>query len=117
MTNENHDHLGHAVHVSPISTLLGVWALLMALTIITVAVVHVDLGRWNIPVALGVAAIKATIVALYFMHLRYDKPFNCLLFVGSILLLMLFIGLTLMDTRLYQPDIKNRERPSTSRAS
>ena len=48
----------------------------MVLTVATVGVTYVDMGRFNLVVALGVAAVKASLVGLYFMHLRYDSPFN-----------------------------------------
>ena len=45
----------------------------------------------------GIATIKATLIAVYFMHLRYDKPFNTIVFVSSLLFVGLFLALTLMD--------------------
>ena len=47
---------------------------LLILTIITVAVAHFDLGEFNVFAAIGIATIKATLVALFFMHLLHDKP-------------------------------------------
>ena len=41
--------------------------------------------------------MKATLVAAYFMHLRYDKSFNGLVFISSLLFVALFLALTLMD--------------------
>ena len=86
---------------------LGVFALLMVLTFITVAVSWVDLGNWNLVVALGIATVKASLVALYFMHLRYDNPFNALVFVAALVFLAVFLSLTLLDTLQYAPNITN----------
>jgi len=41
-------------------------------------------------------------VSLYYMHLRWDKPFNAFVFIGAFFLLFLFIGFALMDTAHYQ---------------
>ena len=99
------DHDGLA-HVMPVPVLLAVFAALMVLTVVTVAATRVDLGAWNLWIAMGIAALKATLVALYFMHLRYDHPFNALIFVTGLVFLALFISLALLDTLEYQPDIE-----------
>ena len=108
-TNDDHG-IGH---VSPIWMLLGVFALLIFFTVLTVAVTYVDLGPANIWIALGVAVVKGALVGLYFMHLRYDSPFNSLILVSAFLFLALFIGIALMDTGEYQQNIgpPNTVRP------
>jgi cytochrome c oxidase subunit 4 len=98
-------HRGPVVHVSPVPVLLAVFAALMVLTYATVAVRGFDLGPWNLLIAMGIATVKASLVALYFMHLRYDKPFHAILFVVGVLFVALFISLTLLDTLTYQPDV------------
>jgi len=55
--------------------------------------------------------VKAALVALYFMHLRYDSPFNTLLLVSALAFVTLFLGLTMLDTKEYQPEVINRPRP------
>jgi cytochrome c oxidase subunit 4 len=105
-------HAGHHdehVHVVPVWILLAVFASLLVLTVITVAVVQVDLGRLNIWIAMGVATIKATLVALYFMHLRYDNKFNMLIFLACFLFVALFVGFAMMDSKEYQPLIRARQ--------
>ncbi len=92
-------------HVMPVPTLLAVFLVLMVLTVLTVMATWVDLGGWNLAIAMGIATIKASLVALYFMHLRYDHPFNALLFVVALAFLATFIALTLIDTLEYQPDV------------
>jgi cytochrome c oxidase subunit 4 len=91
----------------PIPILLAVFVALAVLTYLTVAATYFDLGPLNLWIALGIATVKGALVALYFMHLRYDHPFNGLVFVIALLFLALFLGLTLLDTFQYQPDIKN----------
>ncbi len=96
----------HLAHVLPVSMLLAVFAALMVLTALTVAVSYFDFGAVNLLVALGVATAKATLVALFFMHLRYDKPFNAVVFVIGIAFLGLFLGVTMMDTVEYHPEVQ-----------
>jgi cytochrome c oxidase subunit 4 len=99
------DHDGIA-HVTPVRLLLGVWGALMVLTIITVAVTTIDFGpRINLVVAMAIATVKAGLVVTYFMHLRWDRPFNTLVFLGSLLFVSLFISMTLFDKSEYEPDI------------
>lgn len=93
--------LGHPV---PIRVLVGTWLTLVVLTVLTVAATYVDLGELNIIIALGIAVTKATFVALFFMHLRWDKPFHSIVFVSAALFVMLFISLALLDTTQYAPD-------------
>jgi len=74
-----------------------VWACLLALTIITVAVSYHNFGIWNIFVAMLVATIKGTLVCLFFMHLKYDNRVNQVIFVSSFCFLAVFVGLTASD--------------------
>ena len=71
------------VHVVPVPLLVGVWATLIFLTVVTVAATKVDLGSLNLLVAMFIAAVKATLVCLYFMHLRWDRPFHTIVFVSA----------------------------------
>jgi len=93
------DELGHAV---PLRILVGVFAALVVLTIATVAATKLPTGDFEIVISLGIALIKSTLVAAYFMHLRYDNPLYALIFGFGLLLVALFIGLILMDTTEYQ---------------
>jgi cytochrome c oxidase subunit 4 len=100
-------HGDEIAHVTPVRLLLTVWGGLMMLTIITVAVTSVDLGsRINLVVAMAIATLKAGLVVTYFMHLRWDRPFHTLVFLGSLLFVSLFISMTLFDKSEYEPDIQ-----------
>ena len=94
-------------HVVPVRVLLAVFSALMALTAATVAATWFDLGSLNLAIALGIATIKAALVALYFMHLRYDHPFYAVVLLTAMLFLAVFLSLTLLDTFQYQPDVEN----------
>jgi cytochrome c oxidase subunit 4 len=104
--NASHSHEGEIAHVMPVPILLGVFFTLMALTFLTVAATWVNLGWFNLPVAMAIATVKATLVALYFMHLRYDAPFNGLALIISLVFVAVFILITLLDTVQYQPDVR-----------
>jgi cytochrome c oxidase subunit 4 len=96
-TTHHHDDHGIAHAVPPV-VLLSVFSMLIALTILTVALTNVELGAWEIWVSMGIATAKASLVALYFMHLRYDNPLNGLILITSLIFVALFIGITLMDS-------------------
>jgi len=106
----SHEHSAEEIsHVSSLKVLFAVFGALMVLTVMTVLAVKVQLGPWNIVVAMLIATIKAGLVALYFMHLRYDKGFVRITFMASLLFLSLFLGIVLMDSGQYQPDVKWQE--------
>jgi cytochrome c oxidase subunit 4 len=106
MTATDHDdgHQGLS-HVMPLKLLFTIFAILIVLTMLTVYVGQLDLGSWEIVITMLIATIKASLVAIYFMHLRYDSPFNATIFVFSLLFVALFIGFTLVDVQRYQPDL------------
>jgi cytochrome c oxidase subunit 4 len=93
-----HGHGEHVEpHVLPVSVYIMVWLALVVLTALTVYVALFDFGSWNTVVALGVATVKGSLVALYFMHLRYDKKFNLILLLGGLMLVSIFFYPTLTD--------------------
>ena len=93
-------------HVVPLKLLLGVLGALLVLTVVTVAVTWVDLGKqFGLIVAVAVATVKASLVLLFFMHLRWDRPFNAIVIVFSIVLVGLFIIFSLYDSAAYQPTV------------
>ena len=95
------EHEAHT-HVVPGWLLLAVFAVLIFLTFVTVAVTWVDFGRTaNVWVAIVIAAIKAGLVALYFMHLRWDSPFNSVILIAALFFVALLIGIIVLDTSEY----------------
>jgi cytochrome c oxidase subunit IV len=104
---EQHDHAHHEPHVISIPVLIGTFAALIALTILTVGATAIDLGgAGNLVVALVVAAIKAILVALIFMHLWFDQKYNAMVFGGSLIFVFLFVAFTTIDASRYQDDIR-----------
>ncbi|MHC4261976.1 MAG: cytochrome C oxidase subunit IV family protein [Planctomycetota bacterium] len=102
-----HDEHGLS-HVMSIPMLVGVWAALMFLTVVTVMSAQYDLGALDLPVAMGIATIKALLVALFFMHLKYDRPFNGLIFMASVVFAGVFVTIAMMDTGQNQDEIRAR---------
>ena len=94
-----HSHPHPADHAKQVRTYAIVLAALLVLTVITVAASRVDFGSLNVIIALGIATVKGSLVALYFMHLRHDKPMNAIIFLMSLLFLALFLGGTLSDVQ------------------
>ncbi|MEW6051533.1 MAG: cytochrome C oxidase subunit IV family protein [Candidatus Zixiibacteriota bacterium] len=85
-------------HILPIRVYLAVGTALLVLTAVTVWVAGHDYGEYNLIVAMIIAAVKASLVAAYFMHLRYDNKVYLAVFVGALLFLAVFIILTMLDT-------------------
>jgi cytochrome c oxidase subunit 4 len=84
-------------HVVPVRVYVAIFAALLALTATTTAVAFVDLGPWNTVVALGIAVVKASLVVLFFMHLKYSPLLNRTVLLGGLFWLAILIGLTLTD--------------------
>ena len=106
-----HDAPHGVGHIVPFKYLLGVFIALVFLTILTVAASMVDFGEFNLIVALAIAVVKATLVVLIFMHLRWDKPFNAIVFVGCLIFVGLFISLALMDSTQYHNTVNTGQAP------
>ena len=121
MSNADHHHEDQIGHVVPVKFLTFICAILLFLTAVTVWVSRYDFTEINIAelgiiLALLVATVKATIVGLYFMHLRWDRAFIGFLFVGSILYVVLIISISLTDSMEYQPSMIKGDTPMVSEA-
>lgn len=94
-----HTH-AHDNHITGPKTYGAVLLALLVFTVVTVWIAQFDFGSLNTVVAVFIASIKATLVALFFMHLRHDR-FNAIIFVGGLLFLAILLVFTLfdMDTR------------------
>ncbi|HEX9799478.1 MAG TPA: cytochrome C oxidase subunit IV family protein [Thermoanaerobaculia bacterium] len=86
---------GH--HVVPVRLYVAVFMSLMAFTTITVAVAYLDLGALNNVVMLGIAVTKATLVILYFMHVRYATRMIPVVLVAAVLWLLILFGFIMSD--------------------
>ncbi|MEM1225739.1 MAG: cytochrome C oxidase subunit IV family protein [Planctomycetota bacterium] len=93
-------------HPMPLPVLFGVFGALVFLTILTVAQASYDLGSFDIAVVMFIATIKALLVALIFMHLAFDKPFNLIVFLSSFVFVGLFVIFTLSDSKMTSPSFE-----------
>ncbi|MEM9753999.1 MAG: cytochrome C oxidase subunit IV family protein [Planctomycetota bacterium] len=95
----DHAHDDHEHHGPSLLLLFGIFVTLMFLTFITVGITVFDFGyRLNLVVALAIALVKAILVGLYFMHLRWDPPIFAFTLAVSLGFVALFIAFTLLDT-------------------
>ena len=84
-------------HVVSLKIYIAVFVSLLVGTALTVGAASVDMGVWNTPVALTIAVIKATLVILFFMHVRYSSRLTQLIVAASIFWLGIMLTLTLSD--------------------
>ena len=80
-------------------TYTGVLGALLVLTVITVLAAGINFGSasTNVVVALVIASVKATLVALFFMHLKDEHPVNAIIFVTGLIMLAIFLIFCLVD--------------------
>lgn len=107
MSGAHHDHQfeimptdGHSTdlgHVVPFRIYLGVFLGLLFLTVITVVVSRFNFGAFNILIAMLIASVKAGLVALFFMHLKYENKFTVLYALFPLVLLAILMGGVFMD--------------------
>jgi cytochrome c oxidase subunit IV len=86
-----------AEYIVPRRIYVAVWFALVCLTALTTTVATVDLGVFNPIVAMTIAIVKATLVVLFFMHLRYSSRVVQLVAGAAIFWLLLLFGLTMSD--------------------
>lgn len=84
-------------HIVPKSTYYAIFAALMVGTALTVWIAFQDLGALNTPVALGIAIVKATLVILYFMHVKYSPRLTKLVVLASVFWLGILLVMTMGD--------------------
>lgn len=97
MANNHDDSQGH--HITPLSVYLKVAGGLFALTFLTIIAHHFNkqLGVMAAPIAFLIAAIKAVLVMLWFMHLKYDSVINRVIFGTGFFFLALLLAFSGLD--------------------
>ncbi|TWT99871.1 hypothetical protein Pla108_08140 [Botrimarina colliarenosi] len=130
----SHEAPGH--HISSPQLLWATFAALVALTLLTVAVSTVslkdfpvqyvlpmvydhpmDVSWLDMPITLGIATVKALLVAVIFMHLQHDKLFNSAILIGAMVFLVLFLGMTVLDSHEYDPQIDSYQQDRAAEAN
>jgi len=92
-------------HISPVNSSVAIWLALLAGTGLTVAAAFINLGPFNTIVALTIATIKATLVVLFFMHVKYThEKMTGLVVASAIFWLFILLALSIADytTRLWR---------------
>jgi cytochrome c oxidase subunit 4 len=84
-------------HVMPRKVYYAVFAALMVFTAVTVAVAYLDLGPLSTIVAMAIASTKATLVMLYFMHLRYSSRLTWIMVATAVAWLAILIITVMSD--------------------
>lgn len=87
----------HKPHIVEYLTNIYVWIALAVLTVITIWVSEFDLKLLTVAVALSVASIKATLVLMYFMHLRFDSKILTFMVLITMIVFMSIIVFTFFD--------------------
>ena len=83
--------------ITPVRTYIIIWAILTILTFTTYSVAKIDMGSFNIVVALGIAFFKMMLVILFFMHVRTDNPLTKLFVGAGFFWLAILLAMTLGD--------------------
>jgi cytochrome c oxidase subunit 4 len=86
-----------SAHVLPLRLYLGIFAALMVLTGLTVWVATIDLGAMNVVVALTIACIKALLVILFFMHVKYSSKLTWIYVAAGFFWFLILIAFTMAD--------------------
>ena len=99
MSEHSNEH-----HIVPLSTYYLIFFALLVGTALTWWVATIDLGAMNNVIMLAIAVTKATLVVLFFMHVKYGSKLTWLVVLGSVFFLLILIVLTLNDymTRAWQ---------------
>lgn len=90
MTEDKH-------HIVPYRTYIFILIGLLTLTAISVAVTQIDLGTLTVMVAFTLAAVKSTLVLIYFMHLKFEERIYAIMVAGVFLLLFIVFIITFLD--------------------
>jgi cytochrome c oxidase subunit 4 len=84
-------------HILPKRTYYTVFAILIACTYLTWQVAYFDLGPLNAVVALGIAVLKAVLVVLFFMHVRYGTRLIWVVVIAGVFWLAILLTVTMSD--------------------
>ena len=109
--SSKHEHPG-------IGRYVAVWAALLLLTALTVGTARLHIPEpWHLLVAMAIAVVKSALVALFFMHLKYENKFLLVVLGAAALFAVLFVSFVVFDTVQYQPGIRAFERAEAAAAA
>jgi cytochrome c oxidase subunit IV len=90
-------HSDHEHHIVSPKVYLTIVAILLLATAATVWASFIELGVWNPIIALGIACAKATLVVLFFMHVKYSSKLTKLTLISGFFIFLALISMTLSD--------------------
>jgi cytochrome c oxidase subunit IV len=91
-------------HISSIQTNFAVFAALNILLFATVGAAYLPLGDWHFAIAMTLATVKAVLIVMYFMHVKYSHRLTAIICAASFLWLGIMIALTLTDYMTRTPN-------------
>jgi cytochrome c oxidase subunit 4 len=95
--DSNAGHPEHEQHIVSPATYLIIFLALLALTALTIGASYLELGPWNPVIAIAIACIKATLVVLFFMHIKYSSKLMKLTVGAGFFTFLILVGMSLSD--------------------
>ena len=89
-------------HISPVSTYMKVFGALLVLTALTYAVSYMSLGPASLPVAMIVAVAKASLVCMFFMHLKWEANWKYVLTIPAMMMSVFLVCMLIPDVGMRQ---------------
>ncbi len=83
--------------VPSVRTYVIIWAILTFMTFATYYIAQIDLGPWNIVIALLIAFFKMSLVIFFFMNLKAESPLTKLFAAGGFFWMILLLGQFFVD--------------------
>jgi cytochrome c oxidase subunit 4 len=93
----NAGHPGHEQHIVSPMIYLMIFGALLICTLLTVGASYLEMGPWNPVVALGIACFKATLVVLFFMHIKYSSRLMKMTVGAGIFTFLILVGMSMSD--------------------
>ncbi len=84
-------------HVLSIRTNVTIFVILLALLVLTVAIAYVDLGPLGLPVAMSIATVKAALILMYFMHVKFNPPLVWVFSTAAFFWLLILLAFSFND--------------------
>lgn len=90
-------HPGNEQHIVGPMTYLTIFVILLICTGLTIGASYVEMYAWNAVVAIAIAVIKATLVVLFFMHIKYSSRLMKLTVGAGLFTFLVLVGMSLAD--------------------
>ncbi len=84
-------------HITSMQTSYAVFLALLALLAATIGMAYLDVGMWNFPITMVIAAVKAALIILVFMHVRHSHRLIWVFSSAGLLWLAILLSLTMVE--------------------